>query len=176
VKIYRLVWQDGHDRVTLDGDTWDRVYPLFDGTKRASKWKPVRMKLVKARKAPTDFPFIGPHVPILSGRARAVVEPLVGSQAEFLPLAGLSPPYFALNVLNVLDALDVKRSKVELDADDGTIAFVKRYAFKPEIVDGQTIFKVKDWEVTFVFVSEAFKKAVEKAKLTGVLFQLEDEV
>ena len=79
-----------------------------------------------------------------------------------------SEEYYVANVIEILDAVDFNNSVCfNICNKTGII----KYALKDGIIKNHHIFKVKTETISFpTFVSEDFKKAVRKAKLSGFSF------
>jgi hypothetical protein len=121
-----------------------------------------------------DFPWLRQHVPVLSEAAWRRLAPLIGASVEALPLASPDGPYYAINVLRVLDCLDRERSDID-HFPSGGISWVDRYALRPDCVGEHPIFKLSGLELKEVFVSEAFKRVVDDSDLTGFVFTRIDQ-
>lgn len=81
----------------------------------------------------SDFPkFWGRSmVPVLSEQALHVVHDLIKDKAEALPLKHPEHKYFAIHVLNVVDALDYDRMEFKRVLQSGRKSGIKKYAFSP---------------------------------------------
>jgi len=109
--------------------------------------------------------------PIVSERARMVLEPIVGSDVQFVRFHALrGEPYFGMNVLHVeRDLLDIKQSKCNHHPGGG-ISHCTQYIFKRELPDElPSIFKISP--SSDVFVTRRFAEAVVQDKLTGFCLQ-----
>lgn len=70
-------------------------------------------------------------VPVLSEQALHVVHDLIKDKAEALPLKHPEHKYFAIHVLNVVDALDYDRMEFKRVLQSGRKSGIKKYAFSP---------------------------------------------
>jgi hypothetical protein len=109
------------------------------------------------------------HAPVLSARAKQLIEPVLSDRAQWLPLAFEEKEYWLLNLLNLVDALDHERSRVSR-LPDGKVMCIDAYAFKPEMLEQQWMFKVPTAPFD-VLVTERFRSLVEEQGLTGLYFQ-----
>jgi hypothetical protein len=107
---------------------------------------------------------------VLSRRALDVLLPHIGSLGQVLPLAFDEAEYFLFNITNVIDALDIAASDVVYFKDGGFYR-VKRYAFKPDVVRDQWLFKIPQHATGFAFVTDRFVEVVQRAGLTGFGFE-----
>ncbi len=145
----------------------------------SQEWQPVEMVLFEGekgkkrkerRKPIADFTS-GYVVDACSERARAVIEPLVRGQVEFLPLITPVGMYFEMN-LQRLSCLDVERSEIDYlyPEEKRKIFQVKKYAFRWDALKDQHIFWIREVGKTPTFVSDEFKNLVEEHGLTGLEF------
>ncbi|WP_407712621.1 imm11 family protein [Clostridium botulinum] len=87
-----------------------------------------------------------------------------------VPLSYDKGDYSVINVTNVKDCVDYEKAEVKrFKGSDKIFRFIK-YAFKPESIKNEHIFKVCEYSKIFVFVSDEFKNLVESSGLKGFLF------
>jgi hypothetical protein len=111
---------------------------------------------------------------IVSPRVREVIQALEVKNAEFLPVTvkdqkkkTVANDYAILNVLGAEDAIDLSRSKVEMDTIiDGNIAQVRKLALKKKIDPAAKIFRCEK-HTRLILVRDDVRAAFEKARLTG---------
>jgi hypothetical protein len=123
----------------------------------------------------SDFPHFWGHsfVPIFSEKALSVVHDLIVDQVEVLPLSHPEHKYYAIHVLNVIDAIDFDKSLPKRILRSGRKSGFKKYSFKPEKIMGQQMFKVyhDDGRIhSQFFVSDEFKDRVTSSSLVGYEF------
>jgi hypothetical protein len=107
---------------------------------------------------------------VLSRRALDVLLPHIGSLGQVLPLAFDEAEYAFFNITNVVDALDESKSELERFPSTGRLSRVLRYAFKPEAVRDQLLFKIPQQPGGFAFVTDRFVEIVKANGLTGFGF------
>ncbi|MDR6224760.1 imm11 family protein [Desmospora profundinema] len=122
----------------------------------------------------SDFPHFwgsGDDVPVFSEKALYIVNDLIEDQVELLPLNHPKHKYFAIHVLNAVDAINYDNAIVRQLKSGLRVSFTK-YSFFPEKLIDQHIFKVYLDESVFsrVFVSDKFKKRVTSSSLVGYDF------
>jgi hypothetical protein len=108
---------------------------------------------------------------VLSRRALDVLLPHIGTLGQVLPLAFDEAEYALFNITNVVNALDESKSELKFFSDGG-FHRVLRYAFKPEAVRDQLIFKIPQQPGGFAFVTDRFVDLVKSNGLTGFGFKL----
>ncbi len=171
--IYKLGYQ--LDRVTSFAlvDQTAGFFNQFDGRALASAWSPPR---VHPADTPDDDATLGDctvlgTVPLLSQRAAAVLDEFLRDSAELLPVVYPRAPYFVLNVLGMADCLLEGASDLER-FPTGRVMRVRRYVFDRARLPGTAIFRIPQLARAHIFVSDAFRVAVQAAALNGFNFEL----
>ena len=67
---------------------------------------------------------------------------------------------------------DYEKAEIEKFKSSGRVMSIEKYAFKPEIIKDNHIFKIVEFPKSEVFVSDEFKQKVEEAGLKGFKFEL----
>jgi hypothetical protein len=95
---------------------------------------------------------------------------LLDGRVEALPLNVIKgPPAVALNVTRRLDdVLDEARSVIKRFPDSERIMRIKRAEFRPERLEGETIFKLAIHPTGPVYVTDAFVEAAQRENITGM--------
>lgn len=142
----------------------------FVGTRMSEDWQLPPLELLGKSKKLGDFVGWMLNVPIVSERARAVFEPLVGDDVQFLRFHDLrGKPYYAMNVLRMEDYMDDALSAGQRGTN-GKLFTYHRYVFKHNLPDDlPPIFKVTP--MSEVFVTRRFAEAIVANKLTGACLQ-----
>ncbi len=107
---------------------------------------------------------------VLSRRALNALLPHIGHLGQTLPIEFDECEYQLFNVTNVVDALDIENAEVRYFKDGGFNRVIL-YAFKPEAVRDQLLFKIPQQPSGFAFCTDRFVKIVQDAKLTGFGFE-----
>ncbi len=158
--------------VSLGLDERLKTYPFPD------KWELLSLELWEGekgkkreekRKPVADFMATGLLMDAISPRARILLEPLITTQVEFLPVETPVGPYYGLHVKYV-DCLDVDHAEVVRFKSSGRIMEVIKYAFYWERLEDIHIFRLPELGLSRLFVSDEFKRVVEENGLTGLLF------
>ncbi len=111
--------------------------------------------------------------PVVSEKAVKVLEPLIGTFCEILPLIELrGKNYYALNVLKLVDCLDLASSDIHYADDNPShILRIRRYKFLEEKIPADIpIFKIPE-DIGSVFVTRLFIDIVIANKLHGAAFE-----
>ena len=116
----------------------------FECRRMAADWAPPPVTVCGRSKPLPDFGSWMNKSPVVSERARDLVEQLAGADVEFLPFHPLkAKPYFVLNVVRCLDWLDPEHSD---------LGIAGRFAFRKDLpLDEYPIFKCTGlWDEIFV--------------------------
>jgi hypothetical protein len=143
----------------------------FIGQPMAANWQPPPVTVSGKSKRLQDFVSWMYKAPVCSEKAKTCLEPVIGDYVEFLLLTHIKEkPYFAINVLKVVDCLDKDNSDlVYSSSEPGYIRNVETYGFIPDRLEHVPIFKVP-LTVSSVFVTRDFVDVVINNKLWGAKF------
>jgi hypothetical protein len=142
----------------------------FTGNPFANNWGSHWVKEMKSNSRKFDFSMLC-TAPIFSERAVSVLSDLIGHKAEFLPYQHKTEKYFAINVINIVDGVDLTKSDYLLrEGYTDAVKEIRRYVFIEDKVVNETIFKIPQFIGTTVFVTDIFRQRVIDAKLTGFVF------
>ncbi|CAI8805992.1 imm11 family protein [Bacillus pseudomycoides] len=148
----------------------------FDLAKRLShSWGDILIECVEEGKQ-SDCPhFWGRNGTLLiSNKAKKLLEALIGNEVEFLPLMHnvTNEPYYAVHVLNHLDAID-NTNTIFKKLRSGLIVGCEKYSFISNVIENEDIFKVFLNNYVYsisVFVSDKLRNAILESDLTGFEF------
>lgn len=136
------------------------------GQPMGPRWRAVKVKLRKeGRRA--DFPSFLPHVPAFSQQAMDVLQPHLGNAIEALPLDCGRAKFYAINVLDVTDCLDERRSKIDRDPG-GKVMFIDKHVFDEKCVGERLLFRIRQAPLWGVYYTDRFKQLLEAAQLGGL--------
>jgi len=153
--------------MVADGD-WS-IADQFIGRPLLAEWKPLQLQVYE--EAPrSDAPTFMGCAPLFSARAVDAVKALIEGSVEVLPTDFPREPYFILNVQSVLDCIDYDLAEA-VRFRSGRVMRFNKYAFIPNVVEGQHIFKVKEIPKQAVFVSDEFRNAILENQLVGFVFK-----
>ena len=133
------------DFESLDND-------IESGVSVKTRWQPLLVKK-KSPKKDADIMDLSPYLSmVVTKRAKDIFEPLFGDKVEFLPLINPEDELYVLNVLNVIDALDFKKSDVSIsyyedenweDTDEiKSASFYEPSVFKKKLIEKEYLFKI----------------------------------
>lgn len=171
MKIYELL-PSYNNTMSINTDDNIEYDPFleedFDGSSKQANWTPVKV-VTLSRKHNNDFPYLMPGLPIISEKAKNVIQDLVEFDVEFLPLLHSEFILFAMNVINIMDCVDWNRSE-RRKYSDGSLGHITKLVLDFEKIPDRHIFKIKEMASTKVFVTESFKNLIEKNNLKGLDF------
>jgi hypothetical protein len=114
--------------------------------------------------------FSGLHL-MLSGRAVAALRPWIGPHGEFLPVRADIGDYAIFNCFTEIDAFDDEHTEGRRFQSSGRFMRICRYALYAErLLDPPPIFRLVGQRAP-LFVTDAFRAAVEQHRLTGFVFE-----
>ena len=169
MKVYRFI---------ADSDEFSAIFPansrvgkkfeaLYDAKPLAEKWKPLEVVLDGVEGRLPDLACIDASFPAFSERAWKATESLIGSFVEALPIIHPSgESYFAVNVLNVVDALDAEKSKLK-KYTSGKIMEIEKHVFRPEVITSSPIFRIPQL-IGRIYYTDSFLAVVRQEKLAGL--------
>lgn len=171
--IYEPLVAEGYEWVNAVQDEDYEVFLQLDGQPRASTWKPIAVRRVRAdeRQAfnPSDFPWLGSHALIMRRAAVDALRDILDANGEVLPLStddGLE--LFVLNA-RIVDALDEANSSLMKFPGTDRIMRIKRIAFVTSKIEGIDLFRLPH-RASSTYVSERFVERVRAAGLRALVF------
>ncbi|WP_336784642.1 imm11 family protein [Paenibacillus sp. MMO-177] len=168
------VWElDSGSKVQITTKDFEADFNVFFDSQflgsPVEKWKEIEMHIYKGKGVACDsLSFVSGKL-IWSKKAIDLLQPAIYGRAEVLPLQLEDFPVAAVNVTNIVDAINHEQS-VEKTLSSGTFIGYESYAFHPERLQGEFIFKIPQQLSTKVFVTDAFKSLVESHRLKGFVF------
>jgi hypothetical protein len=157
---------------TVDNVDYE-VLLQFDGQRRASTWKPIAVRRVRADDRqgfiPSDFPWLGSHALIMRRAAVDALGDILDPNGEVLPLS--TDDGVELFVLNarMVDALDEANSSLMKFPGTNRIMRIKKVAFVTSRIEGIDLFRLPH-RASPTYVSGRFVERVKAAGLRGLVF------
>jgi hypothetical protein len=153
---------------------FERINVLINGSERRQTWLPISMRIVREdqgeRLLESDSPWLGSHALIFRRKAVDILQSLLQSNGELLPLACTDAELCIYNPSNVLSALD-ETASTALRFSDGRIISISRYVFYPHLLKSINIFKLSYLRVSPTFVDQRFVDSWNAAQLRGLDFR-----
>jgi len=144
---------------------WPDLYNLAEV--EAFDWLNVDL-FIKANREFDILRFDG-HL-LLSSKARMIIDGVAPSQCLWFPVRINREPFYLMWITNVIDCLDVEKSKVKwFGIDKKRIRSVESYVFKKELLNGPSIFKIPQYRVPNLASTE-IQDAVSRNQLQGWRF------
>ena len=138
-------------------------------------WTPLEVDIITkgGNKKVSDAPCFWDNFgyPVLSSKALKWVEDLLSEKVEILPLIHEKYDFYALNVMNIINCLDLEKCIVERFPSSGRIMRIEKYVFYPDHLENQHLFKMAEAIKTHVCVSDEFRNRVLDSKLKGFVFK-----
>ena len=154
---------------------------MFQNGKIIKGWEPMQFECdLKKGSVVTEYLGNSYGWDIFSEKALGSFGDLISNDVQLLPIKVINKTtkqeiskYFVVNALTILDALDLESSVYtyyDIEGRNEKWLSVIKYGIKGENVREHHIFRLKESPAD-VFVSEKFKKIVEKNKMLGIDFQ-----
>ena len=116
---------------------------------------------------------------LVSAFARDVLSPLLENGGEFLPVSVFGLPYWWLNCVALVDALDRQKTDADWSVVDGAwgsfswITTTRRLAFRPSrLRNSPILFRIPEYPQGVLFGRGELQAIVEAHGLTGFRFDL----
>lgn len=158
----------------LEKDGYETFSLQINGTRRQQEWRPIAVRLVHDNNgeplAFSESPWLSTHALTFRPLAVEALGPLLRENGELLPLAGEDFELSVFNPTRVIDALDEQASSIARFSS-GRMMRIRRYAFKPELIEGIDVFKLPNLRVSPTLLSERFVRAWNATGFHGLEFE-----
>lgn len=170
------VCPEGFKEFTLDDEESysENNCLVWSGESKAQNWQAPKLQWLSDEFTNSDDKvgdFLGfSGVIAVSKKAKNILEGLLDSQAEFLPVIGPDgiDEWFLLNVTNVVDCLDRSKSKYKIYSSGRVGPCTHGFINEPD--ESVKIYQVKGYQPR-IFISDSVKRVIESEALTGVLIR-----
>jgi hypothetical protein len=174
MKIYKFEF-DYHNYKSMrfcDDKLMVEYLQRFDGTSLKDNWKITDIEEFEEDKNLLFGDVSKFHIPVLNKKSFDILYPLIKDNIEVLPMRYKEEDVYGINVLTVLDALDYELADFIPFPNTNRAMLFKKYAFLPEVIAENNIFKIINETRGYAFVSETFYNVVEENGLQGFDLQL----
>jgi hypothetical protein len=153
-------------------EDYDQLAIQLNGEIRKDTWKPIPVRILKSNQgrplAYSDSPWMTAHGLVF--RETALVHMRTEIQGEFLPLSCDEGALVVLNSISVAEALDEAASTIKR-FKSGKIMDIQRHTFRPRHIAKLNTFRIPNYQVSPIFVSDHFVRRWQTANLKGLSFQ-----
>jgi len=146
----------------------------FIDKREVKEWVPVPVFLDRhdsyrsEKRQPADFPTPNFGSLVLNKRGKLTLQSYLAHYGQLLPLDCAETSLWALNVTNIVDALDLDKSEIlDRDSMDPMCPNAVGFAFKPDRLVGVDVFRIPQVNLTQTFFTDAFVAEIKKHGLTG---------
>lgn len=178
MKIYEL--KSNGDNFKSIGRKKDEDFDLlFDmrGQSVGKIWGKIKLEPIIEDEGDKSLP-IGDYPrfeqPLVSEKAVKILTPFLKQHVEFLEVEMLNENnnFFVMNVINILDCIDIKKSKIKWFKDNSRIMQICEYVFNDSVndIEKSLIFRIKGYEKS-IYVNLEIKKIIENSNLQGFVFK-----
>jgi hypothetical protein len=137
-------------------------------------WKPFSVEIYsphsKKKCTRGDFLAISGGSIVCNLQVWEILEPLIGQHVQLLDIMYNDDVYYILKVTTIIDCLDYSRAEVLRSSKTGRVLYVKKYAFREELIYNSVLFVIPEIESSNI-VTQAFKDFIEEHNLKGLGFQ-----
>jgi hypothetical protein len=170
MKVWRLLSDLKSMELDFSEEEEFHIFDEFIGKPMKHTWKTRKLTIVKKGKF-QDFPSLGAVVPTFSIRTYHVLGDLIKNDVEYLDAIVMNTEIELklVNVINVVDAVDYSRS-IPTRTLSGIVNGFRKLSFLADKVESQTIFKIPETRIGYVYVSDLFRETVLQSKLKGFEF------
>lgn len=158
MRVYEVHASEDHEEFLSPAGPGTGLLDGAPGVLQAARWSPPAVVLVREEDgnalAEVDCPYLPPgDLIVLKDAALPRVADVLLPYAEFLALDCPQAPLTAVNVLNVVDALDEEHTEAAR-FPDGRLMLVDRYAFHPDRVPMEGLFKIPQYLGSATFCTQ----------------------
>lgn len=137
-----------------------------------TSWRPVPVETSRAGPfVRSDFPSFYGCIPVFSSEAWDVLRPLIEDVVEALPLLHPERDFIAINVLEVIDALDRSKCDIMYNRVTNRVSRIRTYRFRTDMLRAKHCFRIPETSGREVFVSDQFTRLVDEHGLKGLRFK-----
>lgn len=177
MKVFLLQADSDHYQtlVPKNEDDFDLIYKI-NGVEIGGNWRPFMVEpLIESQDEENlpsgDFTLMTTSaLPVFSNKSVNALREKLLSNGELLPVVTDRETYFVYNITTLVDALDIQKCDAEYFTN-GKLMVVRTYSFFYEKLRGLVIFKVPQFPLGPVFVTDEFVKQVERQDLKGFKFK-----
>lgn len=175
MNIWKLGFEvDLYDNLIARPEMGVNEFQSFDGRSKKNQWTSKVLTRMEPEKnlLLSNAPGFFSHIPVFDKKAVDILNKYLKHTAEILPVYSKDGEFYIINIINVLDCIDYKKSKYRMFPNSDRIMIFQSYAFIEERLRGTDIFKIKDEPRRSAFVTDNFKNCVLENELSGFKFQL----
>lgn len=173
MRVYELISSDDSEQIIPSDEDIIRYYQQFSRGTLIHEYEYITVRIIKYDennfKLPeSSFPWLGQESLIMRPDAYEAIKPIIASFGQLFPLKCETDTLYAFNCTNVIPALDLSASDLEIE--DGELVYINKHAFHPDVIGESTLFKVPD--VSTLFVTDGFADIIYELGLTGLNYEL----
>ncbi len=161
-RTYETLNKDGYKTYEFEGKTVEnRAFDLI----HPSEYKDEKDKPIG------DVFSVNTCSYIVNERAYKVLYPYVKNHSQIFKIKSDDKIFYVISVIDIIDCLDYNKSEIKYFSSSGRVMDVEKYVFKTEKLKNATIFKLPEFPKGISYVTEEFKKVVEKNNIKGFKFE-----
>jgi hypothetical protein len=146
-------------------------WPDFEGQKIGKNCFQFKTKL-KKNKPVANFTYLDCGVLVCDYFAITKIGDFISNEVELLPIDVDGLNCQLINILNVVDCLDEKKSEIKFFKNSKNVKDIKRYVFNEYMLRNINLFKIPQLKRTDIFATDTFRDKILESGLTGLDFRL----
>ena len=119
----------------------------------------------------SDSPWLGSQTLVLKDDAVRALQPIWEANGELLPVRCADAALHVFNATRVIDGLDESAAELVRFRDSERVMRITKYAFHSEALRDVDCFKIPQFRVSPLFLSERFVDLWSAARLRGLEFE-----
>lgn len=178
MKIWEVNTDKNNIQISLSEKEFRKLDPiLWEGKRLNDIWDDsIKFYIESESDIASNFPYCSPMYFIADEKAENLLKQLVDEHIEILPMNCKGKHYKVINIVNVVDCLDVERSRYQVcKGDPSQILKYEKLEFLSEKIEEYSIFMIPQYLGCAFFCTDKFKYAMEEAGIKGLCFNLIDD-
>ena len=175
MQIYTIIATNNYEWINaMDKNDYENFNTL-NGEYLGAKWKPIKIKTVKAdkrqKKLKSDFPFLGSDNLIFRSKVKEEIGTIIESFGEILKLqSDEDDEFYCLNI-KTYDWLDYEKSEIQYIPNTKKIMRIKKIVPNEKWGKDTLIFKFS-YRASSVIVNQDFVNLYKDKNFVGLTFQV----
>ncbi|WP_322902915.1 imm11 family protein [Paenibacillus sp. SGZ-1009] len=180
MKIWEMWSNENNVKVVTIEESSHDILDQIDGRSLLDCWTPIPVEVKGGKRKKKDFASFLLKAPVVSHKTKALLEPFLGDQVEFLPLdfqssdAKDDTTYYICNVLNIVNCIDEEKS-IRKYSKRGTFIDYEKIVFDERIFSMEQdlkIFRIEAISHKSCYATDQFKQFLEQHHISGPDFEL----
>lgn len=142
----------------------------FDGHSIKSEWSEVEVDIQENSAKLGDILGLGADFLVVNNRALKIILDIAKESVEVLPLKCNRMDLYIINILDVVDCLNIQKSKFKLYKACDEIQSIEEYELDKKKIGDSVLFKIDKIISGHMYATDYFKEMLEKENIQGLKF------